>query len=208
MIEITVAKYTDVNDIARLHWKVFQGFFLTSLGHGFLCELYAGFLTQPYGILLIASDGGIIVGFAAGTTNSEEFFPKLRRRRGLFFLMKAIPSVLMNPVPVCKKLISAFFYRGDPPVAGESGALLSSIGVAANYRGKALADRLLAGFEQKASEQGIMKVYLTTDAVNNDRVNSFYQKNGYFVECNFMQSGGRPMYRYIKDIGLKNNNYE
>lgn len=206
MIEITTAKYTDINDIAHLHKKVFSGFFLSSLGHGFLKELYAGFLTRPHGILLIARDGGIVIGFAAGTTDSENFFSKLRRRRGLFFLIKAMPAVLMNPIPVCKKLISAFFYRGDPPVAGGSGALLSSIGIAADYRGKTLANRLLADFEKKAAQQGIRQVYLTTDAVNNDRVNSFYQKNGYLVECSFMQSGGRLMHRYIKNIGLKNNN--
>jgi GNAT superfamily N-acetyltransferase len=68
-----------------------------------------------------------------------------------------------------------------------------------------LADRMLADFEQQAARRGIIKVYLTTDAEHNDHVNSFYRKNGYTVECNFMQNGARSMQRYIKNIELKNH---
>ncbi|MGB7480502.1 MAG: GNAT family N-acetyltransferase [Burkholderiaceae bacterium] len=205
MITIARAQQSDIEEIARLHEKVFIGFFLTSLGRKFLQELYAGFAARPHGILLVARDGKDLIGFAAGTTRPQEFFSSLRRQRGVFFLARALPAILRNPMPVGRKLVSAFFYRGDPPASSASGALLSSIGVAAGYRGRALADQLLDGFEKKVAEQGIERVYLTTDAANNDRVNGFYRKNGYSVECRFTQNGGRPMLRYIKNIGLKNN---
>jgi ribosomal protein S18 acetylase RimI-like enzyme len=198
MITIASAQQSDIKEIAQLHEKVFIGFFLTSLGRQFLHELYAGFAARPHGILLVAREDDVIVGFAAGTTQPQKFFSGLRRQRGVFFLLKALPAILRNPIPVARKLISAFFYRGDPPASNASGALLSSIGVAMEYRGQALADRLLDSFERKVAEDGNGRIYLTTDAANNERVNAFYRKNGYSVECQFTQNGGRSMLRYIK----------
>ena len=98
------------------------------------------------------------------------------------------------------KIYGALFYKGDQPQTLRQAALLSSIGVIRNFGGKSLGGMLLAGFEHKVLSKGIYFVYLTTDQVNNDHVNSFYTKYGYKQESQFMQQGSRPMLRYIKPL--------
>ncbi len=200
MIEITTARPGDIPAIARLHVQAFTGFFLTSLGQAFLRELYTGFLTQPSGILIVARQQSEIIGFAAGTTAPETFFSGLRRRRWASFLLKATPAVLINPVPVVKKLVGALFYRGDAPQSSCSGALLSSIGVSPQFHGQAIGDALMAAFEKAAAKAGAESVYLTTDADSNERVNAFYRRNAYRIDCRFLQQKRRPMIRYIKAL--------
>lgn len=194
------ANTDDISEVAKLHVRAFPGFFLTSLGLPFLEELYAGFLSHKTGIFVVAKDEGRIVGFAAGTSASEVFFPDLRRRRRLAFVLKAIPSILRNPLPVCRKLLYAVRYRGEAPAEKTSGALLSSIGVASMHQGSGLAAALVSAFEEKASAHGASFVYLTTDVEQNDRVNAFYRKNGYLPVCHFYQDGRREMYRYEKQL--------
>jgi len=196
------ATQSDVPEVAHLHVHVFPGFFLTSLGTSFLEELYRGFLAHPSGIFIIAREAGRLVGFAAGTSAPDVFFPDLRRRRRVAFAIKAIPAILKNPLPVCRKLLHAIKYRGETPVpvARSSCALLSSIGVAETCRGSGLARRLIAAFEREAALHGAGFVYLTTDAHSNDRVNGFYAANGYTAVSRFLQSGKREMFRYEKSL--------
>lgn len=193
---------SDVPEVARLHVHAFPGFFLTSLGTSFLEELYGGFLAHPSGIFIVAREAGHIVGFAVGTSKPDEFFTDLRRRRRVAFVIKAIPAILRNPLPVCRKLFHAVRYRGDAPAPVErsAGALLSSLGVAETCRGSGLAGKLVAAFEQEAALRGAGFVYLTTDAQGNDRVNRFYVANGYSAVSRFSQSGNREMFRYEKSL--------
>lgn len=206
---IRKANLNDVAEVATLHVHAFPNFFLTSLGISFLKELYAGFLAHPTGIFLVASDGVRIVGFIAGTSEPVTFFAELRRRRRIAFVVKAVPAILKNPLPVCRKLLYAVRYRGETPTAGPSsgGALLSSIGIASSLRGSGLASDLIAAFENEAVSSGAEFVYLTTDANDNDRVNGFYQANGYVSVARFIQSGSREMFRYEKQLSNKFSQY-
>lgn len=199
---IEKAIQSDVSAVARLHIHAFPGFFLTSLGTSFLEELYRGFLAHPSGIFIVAREAGHIVGFAAGTSEPDVFFSDLRRRRRAAFVIKAIPAILRNPLPVCKKLLHAARYRGEAPapVARSSCALLSSIGITEVCRGSGLAGKLIAAFEREAGLHGAGFVYLTTDVHDNDRVNKFYVANGYTAVSQFLQSGKREMFRYEKTL--------
>lgn len=194
------AKQVDLPEVARLHVRAFPDFFLTSLGVPFLEELYGGFLAHSSGIFIVVHHEGRIVGFASGTSNPDDFFSDLRRRRKVAFVIKAIPAVMQNPLPVCKKLFSALRYRGEAPVSvkGPSGALLSSIGIDSAFKGSGLATELITAFEREAETHGAEYVYLTTDTHGNDRVNRFYNANGYIAVSMFLQGGKREMFRYEK----------
>ena len=199
-MKITNAAFEDLDDIVDLHIEAFPGFFLTTLGRDFLKELYGGFLSGSSGVFLVAREIGKreIVGFVAGTIDPENFFRNLRTQRGLYFILKAIPAILKNPRPVCKKLIYAVRYRGEIPVAKSKGALLSSIGVAKSAVGTGISGSLITAFEEEIIRCGVRSIYLTTDALNNDRVNAFYIKHGYVVLEKFFQNGKREMFRYEK----------
>lgn len=193
------ATAADIDAVAKVHIQAFPGFFLTRLGYGFLCELYAGFLNHPDGVFLVAeNEPGKLIGFAAGTIAPDNFFRDLRKKRAVHFLMHAVPALLKSPSLVVAKLYSAVFYRGDKPANLDGGALLSSIGVLPGVVGKAVGKELLSRFESEAFTRGAPFVYLTTDETDNDRVNHFYTRNGYVVESRFMQGGKRPMLRYLK----------
>lgn len=203
-MKIEQAALCDIVDIVNLHIEAFPGFFLTSLGRNFLGELYRGFLSHPSGICLVVRQSGILAGFVAGTSQPDIFFRNLRRRRGAFFLAKAIPAVLVNPVPVVRKLIYAMRYRGEAPIAASSGALLSSVGVRESVKGTGISGELIRAFEAEAMRRGAPSVYLTTDACGNERVTAFYRKHGYAVLDRFKQSGTREMFRYEKILPFEN----
>jgi ribosomal protein S18 acetylase RimI-like enzyme len=202
-VRILKAVQADIEDVAKLHIQVFPGFFLTSLGASFLKELYAGFLSHSSGIFLVAKEEGRVVGFVAGTSSPKVFFSDLRRRRCMAFVIKATPSIFRNPLPVCRKLFYAATYRGDAPVARPSAALLSSIGISHLCRGAGVAGSLMIEFENESVKRGVEHIYLTTDALDNDRVNVFYRKQGYEIVTTFQQNGGRDMFRYEKQLSVR-----
>jgi ribosomal protein S18 acetylase RimI-like enzyme len=192
------ATLNDVPVVAQIHTIAFPGFFLTSLGDSFLRELYSGFLNQSGGIFVVAEDGDKVIGFAAGTTVPDVFFTELRKKRGLYFLLKAIPALIKNARVVFKKLVSSIFYKGDKPAELSGGTLLSSIGVIPSLHGGSVGSALLDDFEKAAFSQNATFIYLTTDAIENERANAFYGKRGYSVDGRFMQQAKRPMLRYVK----------
>jgi len=199
-MQIRSAKKTDIELVVRVHCDAFSGFFLTSLGSWFLRELYSGFESHPNGIFLVAVDKEKIIGFVVGTSSPKTFFSDIRKCRGVYFFIKAMPAVIRNPVTVLRKLLGALFYRGDAPVEIEGGALISSIGVLPESSGKGCGAKLMYAFEQLATSQGAKFIYLTTDKHGNEKVNAFYKVCGYQVESCFIQSRGREMYRYMKKL--------
>jgi len=201
-MKIRNATLDDVIAVAEIHAVAFPDFFLTTLGDKFLRELYSGFLNHSSGIFFVADEADKVIGFVAGTSSPDIFFPAMRQRRGLFFLMSAIPAVLRNPIVVVRKLYMAVFYRGDKPAEVENGALLSSVGVMPVALGKNVGRELLEQFESEAFSRGAGFVYLTTDQIENDRVNAFYRKCGYHEESRFNQQAIRPMLRYIKEMPI------
>jgi ribosomal protein S18 acetylase RimI-like enzyme len=199
-MRLEAAGAQDLEEVADLHLEAFPGFFLSSLGKGFLMELYSGFLSHPSGIFIVARQRGRIRGFAAGTTEPAKFFRELRRQRVAAFLVKALPAVVRNPLPVCRKLLYAARYRGEVPTRVSTGALLSSIGIAKTAMGTGVASALISAFEKEVLKRGMASVYLTTDVHDNARVNAFYAKHGYEILDRFQQSGRRDMYRYRKNL--------
>lgn len=200
-MKIRGAKKEDIDSVVGVHVEAFPAFFLTRLGRAFLKELYTGFLEVPGGVLLVATANERILGFAAGAVCPARFYALLRRKRGCSFLVKAIPALLRDPLPVLVKLFYALFYRGKAPAGAIGGALLSSIGVSVGATGAGIGVALLKEFEATVSSRGGNSVYLTTDATGNERTIAFYKKCGYFEECSFRYLGERRMIRFMKIMG-------
>lgn len=195
------ANQADIAEIVEVHRAAFPGFFLTKMGKKFLSELYSAFSNQSFGLLRVALDGdNKIIGFAAGTTEPEQYFTLLRKAKWLSFLLAAIPGIIKHPFVVLRKLYYAMFYGGDKPVQIGQVALLSSIAVLPEMSGKAIGKALLSDFEQQVTSQDVKGLYLTTDKHGNDAVVAFYTKAGYRVESEFTQPDGREMLRLIKSL--------
>lgn len=186
--------------LAGLHVSAFPGFFLTSLGRPFLRLLYAGFITKPQGVCVVAREEGVIIGFAAGTTSPDSFFRHLLRRQWLSFALASVPGLLRNPLFVVRKCLGAVFYRGESPEGIDHAALLSSLAVSPLFSGKGVGRHLVAAFADKARAQGCDALYLTTDEAENEPVNQFYAKCGFTLRDTFRRPGNRIMNRWVMDL--------
>lgn len=200
-MKINAAQIEDIDGIVDAHIKGFDGFFLTLLGKGFLRELYKSFAFRDYGLLrVLLDDNNNVIGFASGTTEPEIFYKRLRKERGFIFFCKAIPGLLSNPFLVIKKLWYALFYKGEKPSGILNAALLSSIAVLPDASGKSYGKKLLMDYESTVKKIGCESLYLTTDKSGNDGVISFYKRNGYSVESEFIQADGREMLTLMKKL--------
>jgi ribosomal protein S18 acetylase RimI-like enzyme len=189
---------TDLNEVVMIHGRAFPDFFLTSLGKRFLYELYKNFVLNKYSICKVAKKGKIIQGFAIGSMNPVLLFRKMLFKKGFLLLLFASKALINNPKVVFIKLFYALKYRGEAPPGFSNPTLLSSIGVDPECETKGIGSLLVESFCNEAYSKGADVVYLTTDKYLNDRVNSFYLKNGFQLEAVIEKPDGREMNRYIK----------
>ncbi len=193
---------TDIERVVNIHIHAFPQFFLTELGKGFIRELYKDFVINESSICKVVLYDSIIMGFVVGSLKPRSLFKKLLIKNGYKFLWYTLNALVRNPYKVTIKLVYAFRYRGEPPSNFQNPALLSSIGVDPQSERKGIGKSLLHSFCDEAFLCGADCVYLTTDKINNDKVNNFYIMNGFQLESVIIQTGNREMNRYIK---LPNN---
>ena len=187
----------DLKRVVDIHLSAFPGFFLTYLGSRFLRELYAAILADSTGIAFVAQDaGGGLAGFVAGTTNPAGFYRRLIRRRLVRFAFASVAPLLRRPV-IMTRLLRALSKpnEGAAPVGT---ALLMSLAVAGEYQGTGAGRDLTGAFIREAFERGSTGVRLTTDRNANDRVNAFYQSQGFRLVRTFTTPEGREMNEYEK----------
>jgi len=197
----------DLQRIVEIHIKAFPNFFMTQLGFCFLEKYYGLVLEYPGSIFIAVTQGDVIKGFVAGFLSPNEFYSLLKRKK-LSFLSSVIVSALRNP-----KLIIRILYnlRRVNYMANESDKSiveLASIAVDPQDSGKGFGKVLVKSFLEKARELRADYVYLTTDSLNNDYVNKFYQALGFMLYKTFKTSPDRIMneYRfYFKDYGNYNS---
>jgi GNAT superfamily N-acetyltransferase len=186
-----------IRGVVDIHLRAFPGYFLTFLGAGFLEEFYRAFLDEETAISRVAVDGqsGDPLGAVIGTDSPDAFFRKLAARRWWAFGLASLASCLKKP-SIVRRLFRALTYRGDPP--GRAGyALLSSIAVAPEAQNRGIGKLLLEHWAEEARRRDCRGAYLTTDALDNDAVNRFYQRAGWILETSFVTREGRRMNRYV-----------
>lgn len=188
----------DLDEVVQIHIKAFPGFFLTLLGRNFLHNLYKNFIRDDHSICLVARKDSLIRGFIVGNLKPEALFRRMLYRRGHLFLLYSLKPLILHPVLVSRKLIYALHYRGERPPAFENAALISSVGVDPGEGSKGAGSLLVREFCEKAFIKGSDTVYLTTDRYDNERVNSFYIRNGFMLKGVIEEPGRREMNRYIK----------
>lgn len=186
---------SDAPAAARLHYRAFPGFFLSSLGPRFLAQLYRGYASDPTSFGTVATKGDVLVGVYVGTTDPRGFYGRLLRRRLGGFAITSALAALHHPTSI-PRLLRAVGYRGDGPAQKPNYALLASICVDPASRGLGVGKQLLRDFAETAAKLGAPGAYLQTDAVNNDAVNRLYQASGWELADSYTTPEGRHMNRY------------
>ena len=188
----------DVGPVVTLHLESFPSFFLTFLGPAFLTLLYSEILSSAEGILLVAEHEGRLAGFVAGVTRQTGFYAGLVRKRWWSFARASLGALLRRP-RIAGRLLRALGKREEAARASAE-ACLMSIGVSPRSAGSGTGKALVRSFSAELKRRGIDRFCLTTDRIENDAVNAFYEQLGFRVARTFTTPEGRVMNEYLKTL--------
>lgn len=198
-MKVREAQIADLRQVVRIHQKAFRGFFMTDLGPRFLTAYYRAIMAYNHRLFLLCHDAsGTIEGFVAGFHNPNEFYKQLRTKK--WHLALCAGSHLAFRPRLWVRAMAGLRRVRDLAQSNTTGTVeLASIAVAPEAQGKGIGTVLVHAFLEQAHRQGARKVYLTTDACNNDSVNAFYQRLGFRLARQFWQTKSRLMneYEYI-----------
>jgi ribosomal protein S18 acetylase RimI-like enzyme len=187
-----------VDNVVEIHLRAFPNFFLSFLGPKFLREYYTAFVHERSGIAFVAKEEEkeeLLLGVVVGTEKPAGFYRRLLIRRGWAFCLASVDALRKRPT-IGFRLLRALFYRGNRSPS-MSGALLSSIAVIPEAQGLGIGRLLANTWLNEVHRRGIPICYLTTDAENNEAVNSFYLQGGWRIDSVFKTPEGRKMNRYV-----------
>jgi colanic acid biosynthesis glycosyl transferase WcaI len=186
----------DIAGIVDVHISSFDHFFLTFLGPRFLKLLYREIINEKGSVAFVAvSPENHVIAFAVGVNNQVSLYRRLAMHRWLAFALASLGTALLHP-RIIPRLFEAFAYIGKSRAAA-CPALLMSIAVGPEGKGKGIGRELVERFIGAMAEEGIDRVCLTTDRDNNERANEFYIKTGFTKVREFQTRQGRWMNEYV-----------
>jgi dTDP-4-amino-4,6-dideoxygalactose transaminase/ribosomal protein S18 acetylase RimI-like enzyme len=181
----------DVDAVVSIHLAAFPGFFLTSLGARFLSVFYRAVIDDPSAVALAAVENGRVAGFAVGSLRPRDFYRRLLRRRTLSIAL----AVVTRPHAIARVLRRA---RNRTSGAQPEGAELMSLAVAPADQHRGHGRALLRAFAGRIESAGATRLWLLTDADDNEVVTRFYSSLGFDRARTFTNSEGRRLHEYAK----------
>lgn len=183
-----------IDDIVTIHLNVFNGFFLTFMGRGFLNQMYQSYCDHDESGLLVAEDGDKAVGFLAYSENFSGLYKYMIKTRLLFFAFYSIGAFFRRPSAFLH-IIRAFLKPSEVK-REEKYVELSSIGVDCNLKSKGIGSQLIDRLKQLVDFKKFAYITLETDALNNEGAIHFYEKNGFIKERMYETEEGRKMFEF------------
>lgn len=183
----------DLRGAAELHQAVFSDYFLGHMGTAFLELFYGEFVGGAGSYGFVAVEGERVVGAVVGAADLSGFYPEFYRRHfariaGLTATRLVRDGFIRNHIaaraPHLATAIRSRLGLGDAPAPDPDAwppAQLLSIGVAADQRGRGIAEGLTQRFCAALAADGIDAVGLTVFN-DNHRAIRFYEKDGWRVQ--------------------------
>lgn len=197
-LDIRPLQAADIPLVAVLHTSAFPGFFLTSLGERALRELYSAIISDSRGIAIVAREGSRVVGFAAGAIDGRSSYKRILVRRWWRLAIAVAPVVLRRASLIFRIAWRMRSIPSSPPRSGE--ALLASVAVSPSDHNRGIGRTLVREFIAIARQKGARSVCLSTDGVENDRVERFYQAMGFRRLGAYTTRENRRIHEYVIDI--------
>jgi len=204
-MEVTVisARADDFALVARLHSASITEGFLSTLGLRFLTVLYRGIQTAPRSGVLVAKDGGTILGFVAYTTDVATCYRWVLARRLFPLGMALLPSLLKPSVHArcLQTLLYPFRARDDAsPEAQSSGRRpeLLSMAVSDRARGQGIGKQLVRSLDEQFRRLEV-ESYVVVTYAKDERSNGFYRSCG-CVHSRSFSHHGKPMNEYLRTL--------
>lgn len=180
---IRLAEKKDTKDVAKIHKEEIKESFLSSLPMAFLEKLYSAVIENDF--IIVAEDGGIIVGFMAGTADIKKLYSVFLKR--YFFHSVVVLFFKIFNFSALKKIIENLLYpkkEQDLPKAE-----LLTVAVKKEFQGKGLAGEMLDLFQQEMQKRGT-DVFKVIVGEGLKPAIKFYEKSGF---------------KFLKNISLHNN---
>lgn len=197
-MEIRIIDSTENNvieDVVNLHIEAFENFFLTFMGKGFLKQLYISYCRHTESELLGAFDNsGKLLGFAAFSGDYSGLYKYMIKTRLIPFAWFSLGAFFRKP-GVFMRLIRAFLKPGEAE-RNEKYIELASIAVSPNSESKGIGSGLIDEVKAMTDFSKYKYITLETDALNNEKANAFYVKNGFKLERTYETHEGRKMNEY------------
>ena len=183
-----------IDEIVTIHLNTFTGFFLTFMGRGFLRQMYQSYCDHEESGMLVAEGDGKTVGFLAYSSDFSGLYKFMIKTRLVQFAWYSIGAFFRRPSAFLR-IIKAFL-KPSEVIRKEKYVELSSIGVAPNIKSKGIGSLLIGKLKKQVDFEKYAYITLETDAINNEDVIHFYEKNGFIRERMFETGEGRKMYEY------------
>lgn len=183
-----------IEDIVTIHLNTFAGFFLTFMGRGFLKQMYQCYCDYDESGLLVAEENGTPVGFLAYASDFSGLYKFMIKTRLLKFAWYSLGAFFRKPSSFMR-ILSAFLKPSEVK-REENYVELSSIGVNPNSKNKGVGTLLVDELKKIVDFDKYAYITLETDAVQNESVIHFYDKNGFKKARLYETSEGRKMYEY------------
>lgn len=191
-------------EIAEIHVKTFQGFFLTFLGKGFLETYYKNVARHEKSDIILALDDDKIIGFLAYSCDVSGMYKFFIKKDIISFGWHAFCAFLKKPA-ILRKVLGAF-NKSDETKRADSYIEIMSIGVLPEYKNQGIGKGLISKFFELTANSDAKYVMLETDANDNDAVNNFYVRNGFYLSRRYNTKEGREMNEYKKDLNERETN--
>ena len=197
--QIRPASPEDLDAIVRVHVASFTDFFLTTLGPRFLRVHYGLMLRFDQNIFLVAESEEKVVGFAAGVVDVVRFYRMMAANKWRYAIPVLLgvarhPTLLIRLLRNTRRVV-----RPQQPAhaPSETSCELCGIAVHPEFSGQGCGKQLVQAFVESARRRNATSVHLTTDALDNDPVNEFYQRRGFRLTRTFEAPGQPPRNEYV-----------
>lgn len=203
-MDITLRKgnIKDAETLTKLQLSAFEGFFMASLGEGFLRTYFRAALKNPRTICFVAEGiAGKKLGFVIGVDHAKGYHKKLITANLFAFAAQGLKLVFINP----KALIRLYRNITKTNVEGftedrQDYAEMELMGVLPSAQNMGIGRKLTSEFEHEAASRGVGRISLTTDYYDNENIVAAYKRWGFAVMYEFTAYPERRMYRFIKDV--------
>ena len=192
--ELNIDDHVYIGELATLHSKAFPDFFLTQLGKPFLRTLYKGYLDDPDSGIIVAEEGGNILGFIAYSNDYSGFYQRLVKEKIIQFAWCSFLAVLRHPTFI-RRLLGAF-KKSESVHKTDRYVELASICVRPDMNGKGIGTALIDYLKSMIDFTNYSFISLETDADNNSAVNQFYIANGFKLDKQYTTAENRRMNEY------------
>ena len=178
---------TDTDAVAAglLHAEQITGGFLSLLGSGFLTRLYRRICRSSSSYLLVAEEGGQVVGFVAGCTDVRGLYRAFLLHDGLVSAFGAFGRLLRG----WRQAFETLRHGSGDGVGTGRGVELLAIAVDPSHRGRGIGQQLVAAFLQRVIASQEHAAYVVV-AVENAQAVGLYRRAGFVGRDEFELHAG------------------